>query len=78
MKSKIISIFSTLIITLFLTVSTVYASDPPLPPGESGTGNSIPIGGNAPVSGGLFILVALAAGYGGIKLIGQGEKRIQE
>jgi len=59
---------SMLIIGL-LTLSTgLWAQLPPPPPGNHGGGGNVN-GGNAPIGGGLFILMGLAAAYGGKKLI---------
>ncbi len=60
--SRIIIIIAFLIGSLCL-----FAQDPPPPPGEHGsTGNQDPSG--APIDGGLGILLALGAAYGGYKL----------
>ena len=73
MKKKILSIFTILIITLFLTIPTVYATNPPDPPGEPGGGDE-PIGAGAPLSGGSLILIGLAIAYGGKKVYTTGQK----
>ena len=74
MKRKRISIFSILIIILFLTISTVYADEPPSPPGEV-RADDIPIGGNAPVGMGTLFLIGLAAAYGVKKFTMRGGKQ---
>ena len=40
---------------------------PPGPPGEHGGDGDVP-GGNAPIAGGVFILLGLGAAYGGKKV----------
>jgi len=53
-----------LLATLQLGVNPIYAQGPPPPPGDHGSsGNNAP-GGNAPIGGGLFILLGLGAAYG--------------
>ena len=67
---KLKNIFFPILLTiLFATnVSPLLASDPPDPPGQGhGTGNDLPPGGGAPIGGGTFILMGLAAAYGGRK-----------
>ena len=73
---KIQNLLKVLIIVMF--VSMAYTAEaqgpggyPPPPPGgntgnTNNQGNSI--GGNAPVGGGLFILLGLGAAYGGRKV----------
>jgi len=65
---KIISIFTVLIITMFLSAPVILADTgtPGDPPGQP-TGDT-PIGGGAPIGGGSFILLGMAAIYGGRKL----------
>ena len=62
MKKQILPIIVTLIFTLF-TYSGFSQGPPPPPGGGHGqTGNQT--GGNAPIGGGLFILLGLGAAYG--------------
>jgi hypothetical protein len=50
---------------------------PPPPPGDhGGTGNTT--GGNAPIGGGLFILMGLGAAYGGKKLYDLRQESLEE
>ncbi len=56
----------TLLITASATTTLVAQVPPPPPPGHGQTGNQT--GGNAPIGGGLFILLGLGAAYGGKKL----------
>ena len=60
--------FIPLVISLGLMLGTTDVfSQPPPPPGDHGdTGNQN--AGNAPIGGGLFILLGLGAAYGGRKL----------
>jgi len=61
--------FIPLVITIGLMLGTtdVFSQPPPPPPGGHGdTGNQN--AGNAPIGGGLFILLGLGAAYGGRKL----------
>ena len=64
---KFISIFTVLVISLFLSIPVSNATEPGEPPGGPGTGEE-PIGGGAPIGGGTFILIALGAAYGGKKI----------
>ena len=54
---------------LVMTSAAVFAQNPPDPNGgaDPGSGNT-PVGGRATVSGGIFLLLALGAGYGGKKV----------
>ncbi len=65
-------ILRTFAILLFMGASfTVFSQPPPPPGGSSGGGGTNPgdeLGGNAPIGGGLFILLGLGAVYGGRKL----------
>ena len=64
MKKTLISL---LIIIASVTTTSLFAQvPPPPPPGHGQTGNQT--GGNAPIGGGLFILIGLSAIYGGKKL----------
>ena len=65
---KIKAIFAIVVISLFFTVSGVYAqaTSPADPPGGPQAGDQ-PIGGGAPVGSGLAILLSLGAGYGAKK-----------
>jgi hypothetical protein len=63
-------LFYQLILTLSLifTASTICAQAPPPPPAEHGSGGNLPAGGGAPLTGGIGILLALGAVYGGKKV----------
>jgi len=65
------------LVTLTTTSSDVFAQvPPPPPPGHGSTGNQP--GGNAPIGGGLFILMALGAAYGGKKLYDRSKDNLEE
>jgi hypothetical protein len=53
-----------------LTINPISAQngDPPPPPGEHGQNGNQPPGGGAPIAGGMGILLALGAAYGGKKV----------
>ncbi len=56
-----------LILTVTATFTTLLAQDPPPPPGDHGLpGNQNT--GDAPIGGGLFILLSLGAAYGGKRI----------
>jgi hypothetical protein len=69
MKRNVIKAFATLLIILSSTFA-VLADDPGAPPDPGGDPsvdpNGQPVG--APIDGGLSVLLALGAGYGGFKL----------
>ncbi len=68
----------TLLIAGLLTLSTgLWAQLPPPPPGDHGSGSN-QNGGNAPIGSGLFILMGMAAAYGGKKLFSYSEEEPQE
>ncbi len=62
---------------LFAFTYLSFASDPP-DPGGSPQADNPPIGGDAPIGGGLFILIGLGAAYGGRKIYKLGEKDLEE
>jgi len=63
---KFIAILSITVFSLALSIN-VNAQGPPPPPGGAQSGDN-PIGGNAPLGGGLFVLLGMGAAYGGRKL----------
>ncbi len=66
-----------LVITgLTLSTNTFAQVPPPPPPGHGSTGNQT--GGNAPIGGGLFILIGLGAAYGGKKLYDKRKENLEE
>ncbi|RLD40514.1 MAG: hypothetical protein DRI89_11850 [Bacteroidetes bacterium] len=71
MKKILKNIIKAFAIVLFVsTAYTVSAQPPPPPGGVSGDGGTQgeKLGGNAPIGGGLFILLGLGAAYGGRKV----------
>jgi len=62
------TIMTLLVITMLTLASTTLLAQvpPPPPPGHGQTGNQT--GGNAPIGGGLFILLGLGVVYGGKKV----------
>jgi len=74
MKKTIITI---LVIIASITTSNLFSqAPPPPPPGHGSTGNQT--GGNAPIGGGLFILIGLAATYGGKKLYNNSKESLED
>ena len=78
---KKITIYIAQIITFafFLSVSInalAQAPPPPPPGGSNNSGNQL--GGNAPIGGGLFILLGLGAAYGGRKIYQLRKKSLEE
>jgi len=82
MKKIIDNTLRAFIIVLMVSIAyTMEAQGPPPPPGGStggtnGSGNSQ--GGNAPIGGGLFILLGLGAAYGGRKIYNMRKESLEE
>jgi len=75
MKKLIIIII--LVLIAYVTSTNLLAQvPPPPPPGHGSTGNQT--GGNAPIGGGLFILIGLGAAYGGKKLYDLKKEKLEE
>ena len=66
MKKQIISLAFTMAFLLFALNGFTQPPPPPTGAGHGATGNQT--GGNAPIGGGLFILLGLGAAYGSKKL----------
>jgi hypothetical protein len=67
-----------LILLCFMAFAQVsLAQAPPPPPSAKGSSTNKAPGGGAPVDGGLYIALALVAGYGGWKLVKTLHKRRQ-
>jgi len=64
------------IIITFAPVNSIAQVPPPPPPNHGSTGNQT--GGNAPVGGGLFILLGLGAAYGSKKLFDSKKHKTEE
>ncbi len=71
--------FNKLILSFLLmfAVTIVFANDGPPDPG-GGTSGEPPLGGGAPIGGGLFILLGLGAAYGGKKLYDLRKEKLEE
>ncbi len=82
MKKIITNMLKAFIIVLMVSIAfTLEAQGPPPPPGgASGTGQDSgnSQGGNAPIGGGLFILLGLGAAYGGRKLYNLRKESLEE
>ena len=65
-----------LFILLFALASPSFVHAQPGPPSQGNNGNQEPQGGGAPIGGGVFILMGLAAVYGGWKLRQEEEKTV--
>jgi hypothetical protein len=65
------------IIMLVITSAAVFAQGPPDPNGDGSApnGDNTPVGGRATVSGGIILLLALGAGYGGKKVYDMRKKK---
>ncbi len=77
---KLITITLPIIIGITINLSTLSAQTPPPPnggqtPGEHG---NTPVGGGAPIGGGLLILVALGAGYSAKKVYDYRKRELAE
>ena len=74
MKKLIAPILFTFV--LFLSFNGFSQAPPPPPPGHGQTGNQS--GGDAPIGGGLFILIGLGAAYGGKNLYDINKEKLEE
>jgi hypothetical protein len=63
---KTTKLIITTIFFLFLSISIFAQPDPP--GDDHGGGNDVPAGGGAAISGGMIVMLALGAGYGGKKV----------
>jgi len=73
MKKNILAIILTsffFVLSFVLTAQTTSPTDPgnPADPGDNPTNEGDALGGGAPIGGGTFILMGLAAVYGGRKV----------
>ncbi len=66
MKKQIITFAFTMVFSLFALNGFTQPPPPPNGAGHGASGNQT--GGNAPIGGGLFILLGLGAAYGSKKL----------
>jgi hypothetical protein len=66
---NLIKLILTGLLVVFLSGGVMAQLDsPPDPPGTHGSNDDEEPGGNAPISGGVFILLSAGLAYGGIKL----------
>ena len=70
----------TALITITLLSINLSAQTPPPPNGggDPSQGNNTPVGGGAPITGGLGILLVLGAAYGGKKVYDYRKRKIAE
>ena len=66
-----------IIAMLTLASTTIFAQAPPPPPPNHGETGNVP-GGNAPIGGGLLILLGLGAAYSGKKLYNLRKEKLEE
>ena len=73
------------IVAISLITISLSAQSPPPPNNGGGTGSNAPsggsgntVGGNAPIVGGLFLLLGLGAAYGGRKLYVLKKEKLEE
>lgn len=85
MKTILNNLLKTIAILLILGIAhTGIAQDSPPPPPGGSTGQSDGTGGadgdrnGAPIGGGLFILLALGAAYGGKKIYDMRKEKLEE
>ena len=60
-------LFSLILLGCMAFAQISFAQAPPPPPAEKGSGTNKAPGGNAPVDGGVYIVLAIAAGFGAWK-----------
>jgi len=73
---KNISLALLVITGLTFSLDSIAQAPPPPPPAHGSNGNQT--GGNAPIGGGLFILLGLGAAYGGKKLYEMNKENLEE
>ena len=76
MKKNIKTFFLVLVFSLFAATGFTQPPPPPTGAGHGASGNQT--GGNAPIGGGLLILLGLGAAYGAKKLYSQSAEEIEE
>jgi hypothetical protein len=73
------NIIKTLLVISFLTVLPLFSVGQSTDPGDPGGGpTGPPVGGGAPIGGGLFILLGLGAAYGGKKVYELNKKELDD
>ena len=69
-KSLRKQLFALILLGFMAIAQTGITQAPPPPPADKGTNNNkAPSGGGAPVDGGLFLSLAMVAGFGAWKLL---------
>ena len=67
---------------IFIFAIGILSAQTPPPPNGNGSnptgGNNTPVGGGAPIGSGLVILLALGAGYGGMKVYDWKKRKLAE
>jgi len=76
MKKNIKTFLLVLVFSLFAATGFTQPPPPPAGAGHGASGNQT--GGNAPIGGGLLILLGLGAAYGGKKLYNMHVEEIEE
>lgn len=71
------TIITLLTFALVFVVNIAFSQGPPNPPGDPGTGGG-PVGGAAPIEGGIGFLLGLAAAWGGRKLYQLRKNKLEE
>lgn len=61
-------LFSVILLGCMAFAQASFAQAPPPPPAEKGSGTNKAPGGNAPVDGGVYAVLAITAGFGAWKL----------
>ena len=73
------NIIRTIIVISFLTAAPLISTAQVMGPSDpDGSPQGQPIGGGAPIGGGLFILLALGATYGGKKVYDFKKKKLDD
>ena len=76
MKKQIKTLLLSITFILFAAIGFTQPPPPPSGAGHGASGNQT--GGNAPVGGGLFILLGLGAAYGGKKLYDKQKEELED
>ncbi len=72
-KSVKTTLFTLILLTCIAFAQTSFAQAPPPPPAEKGTNTNKAPGGGAPIDAGVYVVLALAAGFGAWKLFRRAE-----
>jgi len=67
-KSKILSLLLSFLFVLIFSFSSPAAFTDPGDPGSEPGDDDDPLGGGAPIGGGMIVLITLGLGYGGKKV----------